>query len=83
MADRQKLKLTLRNIASDRTWTNQPLTIDADPDDTDNLREHGVQMACDLDGRSSGNLWWADQYKVHVEGIDQTWWNFWISVGGR
>lgn len=82
MAHQQRLKLTLRNVATDRTWTGQPLTITGDPDDTDTLRAHVEQLARDLDGRT-GNAWWADQYKLHVQGLDQEWRDFWITGGER
>lgn len=82
MAHEQRLKLTLRNVGADRTWTNQPLTITADPDDTATLRSHVEQLARDLDGRT-GDPWWADQYKLHVQGLDQEWRDFWIAGGER
>lgn len=82
MAHVQRLKLTLRNVASDRTWTGQPLTISADPDDTEAIRENAEQMARDLDHRT-GDPWWLKQYTLHVQGIDQEWRDFWISAAGN
>lgn len=81
MADAQRLKLTLRNVGSDRTWVDQPLTITADPEDHPAIRAHIEQMARDLDGRTDGP-WWLDHYKIHVQGIEQHWWDFWLSGGG-
>ncbi|MFC5268488.1 hypothetical protein ACFPJ1_40820 [Kribbella qitaiheensis] len=81
MARQQKLKLTLRNIGNGREWTNQPLTITADPEDHAAIKPRIEQMARDLDGRGSGVAWWADQYKVHVEGIKEHWWDFWVPGG--
>lgn len=82
MATQTRLKLTLRNVVSDRTWTNQPLEITADPEDHDLIRGHIEQLARDLDGRT-GHPWWFDHYKLHVQGIDQHWWDYWITGGGN
>lgn len=82
MAHQQRLKLTLRNVGAGRTWVDQPLEITADPEDHAAIREHIEQMARDLDGRT-GNPWWADQYKLRVQGLDQEWRDFWLTGGGR
>jgi len=82
MAHRQRLKLTLKNVVNGREWTHQAIEITADPDNHDEIRPHIVQLARDLDGQGNGNPWWADQYKVHVQGIDQPWRDFWLPGGG-
>jgi hypothetical protein len=81
MAHAQRLKLTLRNHVSDRTWTGQPLEVTADPDDHATLREHLESMARNLDYRT-GIPWWMDQYTMRIQGLDQAWRDFWISGAG-
>lgn len=80
MADPQRLKLTLRNITNDRTWTNQTRDITADPDDHAAIREALEQMARSIDGRT-GEPWWRVQYEVRVQGLDQTWRDFTVPGG--
>ena len=82
MAHQQRLKLTLRNVVSDRTWVNQSVEITADPEDHAAIRDHIEQMARDLDGMN-GEPWWLHHYKVRVEGLEQTWRDFWLPGGGR
>ena len=77
MARRQRLKVTLKNVVNGREWTHQAMEITADPEDHGSIRPSIEQLARDLDGRS-GSPWWADQYKAHVQGIDETWWDFWV-----
>jgi hypothetical protein len=80
VAHQQRLKLTLRNVVSDRTWTNQPREVTADPDDHRTIRAYLEQMARDLDGRS-GEPWWKVQYTVRVQGLDQEWRDFTLAGG--
>ena len=74
MANQQRLKLTLRNVVNDRTWTGKTYTreITADPDDHAVIRDYLEQMARSLDHRT-GEPWWRVQYEVRVEGLDETW----------
>lgn len=72
MADQQRLKLTLRNVMNDRTWTGQPLTVTADPDDHRAIRGYIEQLARSLDGRT-GEPWWRVQYEARVRYLDQEW----------
>lgn len=74
---RQRLKLTLRNVVSDRTWVNQPLIVTADPEDHSTIQPLIEQMARSLDGRT-GDPWWITQYQVRCQGLDQTWRDDWI-----
>lgn len=80
MAHAQRLKLTLRNTVADRTWTNQPVEITADPDDHKTIRATLVEMARDLDSRT-GEPWWKVQYQVRVQGLDQEWRDFVVPGG--
>jgi hypothetical protein len=82
MAHQQRLKLTLRNVVNDRTWTGTNYTreVTADPEDHDTLRGYLEQMARSLDGRT-GEPWWRVQYEVRVEGLDQTWRDFTVPGG--
>lgn len=82
MADKQRLKLTLRDRVGNRVWKHQPLTVTADPDDTATLQGHVIEMARDLDNRGGGDPWWASQYAAHVEGLDETWRDFEVIGGG-
>lgn len=81
MAQRQKLKLTLKNISNGREWVHQAIEITADPDDHSTVAPSIIQLARDLDGRT-GDPWWADQYKGHIQGIDEPWRDYWIFGGG-
>jgi hypothetical protein len=80
MAHQQRLKLTLRNVVNDRTWTNQTREVTADPDDHDTLRGYIEQMARSLDSRT-GEPWWRVQYEVRVQGLDQAWRDFTVPGG--
>lgn len=80
MAHQQRLKLTLRNVMNDRTWTNQAMEVTADPEDHDTLRAYLEQMARNLDGRT-GEPWWKVQYTVRVQGLDQEWRDFTVPGG--
>lgn len=80
MAHQQRLKLTLRNTVADRTWTNQPVEITADPDDHKTIRATLEQMARDLDSRT-GEPWWKVQYQVRVQGLEQEWRDFVVPGG--
>ncbi|HEY2086226.1 MAG TPA: hypothetical protein VGH54_09405 [Mycobacterium sp.] len=71
MANEQKLKLTLKNVVTDREWKYKPMTVTADPDDHRALRGHMETMARDLD-RRSGRGWLSD-YTATVEVVDQSW----------
>jgi hypothetical protein len=82
MANQQRLKLTLRNHVSDRTWTNQPLEVTADYDDNPALLAHLESMARNLDYRT-GAPWWMDQYTMRVQGVDQHWLDKWITGAGN
>lgn len=83
MAHAQRLKLTLRNHVTDRTWTGQPLTITADPDDHAAILQHLEPMARNLDGRT-GEPWWRDQYTLRVQNLEQEWRDpFWLSGAGN
>lgn len=83
VADRQRLKVTLKKISNDREWTHQSVEITADPENHDEIRPEIIRLARELDGRGNGDPWWADQYKGHVQGIDQHWWDFWLPGGGN
>jgi len=78
----ERLKLTLRNVVNDRTWSGKNYTreVTADPDDHDALRAYLEQMARDLDHRT-GEPWWKVQYTVRVQGLDQTWRDFTVPGG--
>lgn len=76
-----QLKLTLRNVVSDRTWKHQPVTVTADPDDHDALQGHIDTMARDLD-RRTGHGWLSD-YTLTVEVVGQPWRNFTVHGGNR
>jgi hypothetical protein len=80
MADQQRLKLTLRNVMNDRTWTNQPIEVTVDPDDHRTIRGYIEQLARSLDGRT-GEPWWRVQYEARVQGLDQEWRNFTVPGG--
>jgi hypothetical protein len=82
MADRQRLKLTLRDRIGKREWTHQAVTVTADPEDLPAIVEHLVEMARDLDHRGQGAPWWIEQYAVRVQGLDQEWRDFEV-VGGE
>jgi hypothetical protein len=82
MARQQRLQLTLRDRIDRREWTNQPLTVTADPDDTATLVDHVIAMARDLDHRGNGAPWWAGQYAVRVQGLEETWRDFEVVGGG-
>lgn len=82
MADKQKLKLTLRHRGDGRIWKHQPVEIYADPDDRVALNDALIEMARDLDKLGSGSAWWADKYAARVQGIDETWRDFEIIGGG-
>ncbi|HEY3559685.1 MAG TPA: hypothetical protein VGL05_19585 [Kribbella sp.] len=79
MANKQRLQVTLKHVTKDRTWTNQPREITADPEDHDAIRPAILQLARELDGRGSDD-WWADQYIGIIDGLDETWRHF--RVGG-
>lgn len=82
MANQQRLKLTLRNVTNDRTWTGKHNTreVTADPEDHAAIRDYLEQMARSLDGRT-GEPWWRVQYEVRVEGLDETWREFTVPGG--
>lgn len=82
MAHVQRLKLTLRHVPSDRTWTGQPVTAVADPEENDTLLKHLESMARNLDHRT-GEPWWLDQYMLRYQGLDETWRDEWISGAGN
>lgn len=81
MARPQRLKLTLRDRVGHREWTHQAITVTADPDETATLVSHLKAMARDLDNRDSGD-WWAGQYAIRVQGLDEAWRDFEITGGG-
>ena len=80
MAHQQRLKLTLRNVVNDRTWTSQSREVTADPEDHREIRGYIEQMARSLDGRT-GEPWWRVQYEVRVQGLDQEWRDFTVPGG--
>ena len=86
MARQQRLKLTLRDRVSGSVWKHQPIEITADPDDTDTLVAHLIEMTRDrtLANRGGGNPWWAHQYAARVQGLDpgETWRDFEVIGGG-
>jgi hypothetical protein len=69
MAKAKRLKLTLKNIKTDREWKHQSKPVIADPDDHAALRKHIDAMARDLD-RRTGTGWLAD-YVLKVEYVDE------------
>lgn len=71
MAKRQRLKLTLKNVVTDREWVHQPRVIVADPEDPLHILDFLDEMARELDGRSGRG--WTDQYSVKVQPLDETW----------
>jgi hypothetical protein len=77
MAELQRLKLTLHNQVTDRTWTDQPLEVTADPDDYAGLMEYLDQMARDLDGRWAHG--WRHEYRMRIQGVEQHWVDRWIA----
>lgn len=83
MAHVQRLKLTLRNHVTDRTWTGQPLTIQADPEDTAAILEHLEPMARNLDHRTGDADHWRRDYTLRVQGLEQEWRDEWISGAGN
>lgn len=82
MAHQQRLKLTLRNVVNDRTWTNQPREVTADPTDHTALRSFLEQMARSLDHRT-GEPWWRVQYEVKVSNLDHEWQPEFTVLGGE
>lgn len=83
MADKQRLRLTLRDRVGKREWTHQAIEITADPDDHKTLLQFMEDMARDLDRRgTAGEPWWIGQYAVRVQGLDQEWRDFEIAGGG-
>jgi hypothetical protein len=72
VADKERLRLTLRDRIDGRTWTGHRLDVTADPDDHAAIRRHIVDMARNLDHRT-GDPWWRGQYEVDVDSLDQTW----------
>jgi hypothetical protein len=69
MPKAKRLKLTLKNIKTDREWKYQSVTTTADPDDHAGLRKHIDAMARDLD-RRTGTGWMGD-YVLKVELVDE------------
>lgn len=82
MARQQRLKLTLKDRVDGREWTNQSVTVQADPDDHAALVHHMVELARQLTHRGNGAPWWIKQYSVRVQGLDETWRDFEV-VGGE
>lgn len=80
MADKQRLRLTLRDTVRDRTWSSHPVEVTADPDDHDVLRDHIERLARSLDHRT-GEPWWIGEYEADVQSLDETWRKFTLPGG--
>lgn len=69
MAKAKRLKLTLKNVETDREWIHQPTPVTEDPDDHAALRKHIDTMARDLDRRTGTG--WLEDYVLKVEYVDE------------
>lgn len=69
MATAKRLKLTLKNVKTDREWKYQPVNVTADPGDHAALRKHIDSMARDLDRRTGAG--WLEEYVLKVEYLDE------------
>lgn len=79
MAAEHRLRLTLRKRRSGQEF--RPVEITAAPDDHDTLQRQLDTLARDQDGRTSDG--WADEYELHVEGLDVGWIDFWLAGQDR
>lgn len=75
MAQKQNLRLTLRERSGNRVWKHQPLDVFADPEDLPTLAGYVVEMARDSNraDRGNGEPWWASEYAANVHCLDETW----------
>lgn len=77
MSYKERLELRVRHRQRDRDF--QPVQINADPDDHDELLKYVEDVARDQDGRYGEG--WLHEYEARIVGIDTEWRDFTIVAG--
>lgn len=70
----EKLKLTLRRRRDDREFPARQVS--ADRNDFETLHDYLAAMARDLDNQKGDAEEFAENYEIHVQGVDREWIDF-------